>query len=669
MGIANISGNILTDSGSSLTGLVPYTGATTDVDLGVYKISSRSLITTGTTNGGVLLKQNSAITGEVDSQPYTAIKAFDTRYLYFDFGTATSYKRFRFDANGLTDATTITYTMPNASGTLALTSDIPSLTNYATLNTVQTFTAQKTFNADVFLNYGATIINADLGFQNSGFELGLNATTLTANRAVYLQDKAGTIALTSDLTGGTVTSVGLSSATSGVTIGSSPITTSGTITLTIATASGSQQGLLSSTDWTTFKNKQNALTNPVTGTGTSSYHAKFTGTSTIGNSMLTDNGTTLQSIGATRSNLYLKAASSSYYGQLAFTNGSNGSFGGISYNNSGQYMQFETNSSEWARLNSNGNFLIGTTSDNGSKLQVSGAATFSSSVTSGALFTNAANGTGGQEALRINNDNGYIGFFNTANSTRSGYLQGNTTDVTLATSPSTPLIFATANTEKMRITSSGNVGIGTTYSGRILNIGGNANPDMVLKSTVASGGAGSCAFYFGNSTNDSAGIINYDHASNYMNIFTNGAERMRITSGGYVLVGYTSNPSAAGLFQTTSAYVGILGTGLVYSLSGVLTSTNPSDLRLKDNVEDLGYGLKEILQLRPVKYNWKNDNANQGKQFGFIAQEVQEVMPELVTTFDTEDGERLGLEKEGIYAALVQAIKELKAEIDELKNK
>ena len=92
---------------------------------------------------------------------------------------------------------------------------------------------------------------------------------------------------------GTVTSVGLSSATSGVTIGSTPITTSGTITLAIATASGSGQGLLSSTDWTTFNNKQNALTNPVTGTGTTNYLPKFTGASTIGNSAITDDGTTV----------------------------------------------------------------------------------------------------------------------------------------------------------------------------------------------------------------------------------------------------------------------------------------------------------------------------------------------------------------------------------------
>jgi hypothetical protein len=80
---------------------------------------------------------------------------------------------------------------------------------------------------------------------------------------------------------GTVTSVGLSSATSGVTIGSTPITTSGTITLAIATASGSQNGLLSSTDWTTFNGKQNALTNPVTGTGTSGRVAFWNGTNSI----------------------------------------------------------------------------------------------------------------------------------------------------------------------------------------------------------------------------------------------------------------------------------------------------------------------------------------------------------------------------------------------------
>jgi hypothetical protein len=135
-----------------------------------------------------------------------------------------------------------------------------------------------------------------------------NSTTGVLNVPQYAPDLSGYVPTSRTLTingtaydlsanrswsVGTVTSVGLSSATIGVTIGSSPITTSGTITLAIATASGSQQGLLSSTDWTTFNNKQSALTNPVTGTGTTNYLPKFTGTSTIGNSQIFDNGTQL----------------------------------------------------------------------------------------------------------------------------------------------------------------------------------------------------------------------------------------------------------------------------------------------------------------------------------------------------------------------------------------
>ena len=60
--------------------------------------------------------------------------------------------------------------------------------------------------------------------------------------------------------------------------------------LSLGLASGSANGALSSTDWTTFNNKQNALTNPVTGTGTTNYLPKFTGTSTIGNSQIFDTG-------------------------------------------------------------------------------------------------------------------------------------------------------------------------------------------------------------------------------------------------------------------------------------------------------------------------------------------------------------------------------------------
>ena len=69
------------------------------------------------------------------------------------------------------------------------------------------------------------------------------------------------------------------------------LSTVATHTFNLPTASAVNRGALSSADWTTFNNKQNALTNPVTGTGDNNYISKFTSTgSTIGNSSLFDSG-------------------------------------------------------------------------------------------------------------------------------------------------------------------------------------------------------------------------------------------------------------------------------------------------------------------------------------------------------------------------------------------
>lgn len=174
-----------------------------------------------------------------------------------------------------------------------------------------------------------------------------NSTTGVLNVPQYAPDLSGYVPTSRTLTingtaydlsanrswsVGTVTSVGLSSATSGVTIGSTPITTSGTITLAIATASGSQQGLLSSTDWTTFNNKQNALTNPVTGTGTTNYLPKFTGASTIGNSIVYDDGAVgIGTLNATAIN------NASGLANLVVGNGGGASQGITIYTNSSTY--------------------------------------------------------------------------------------------------------------------------------------------------------------------------------------------------------------------------------------------------------------------------------------------------------------------------------------------
>ena len=225
----------------------------------------------------------------------------------------------------------ITLTTTGTSGAATLVSgalNIPNystdLSGYVTLGTTQTITAQKTFTTSggsdsvIITTTGAGFaldaikagngevirVNKTSGTGNAMTVIGGNfeapaivKTGGTSSQFLKADGSVDSNAYTTNT--GTVTSVGLSSATSGVTIGSTPITTSGTITLAIATASGSQNGLLSSTDWTTFNNKQNALTNPVTGTGVAGQVAYWTGTNSQAgsNNLFWDNAAVKLGIG------------------------------------------------------------------------------------------------------------------------------------------------------------------------------------------------------------------------------------------------------------------------------------------------------------------------------------------------------------------------------------
>jgi hypothetical protein len=208
--------------------------------------------------------------------------------------------------------------------------------------------------------------------------------------------------------------------------------------------------------------------------------------------------------------------------------------------------------------------------------------------------------------------------------------------------------------QNMVIDTTGNVGINTTSpNGRLKVVDSGSLSSLAIPFEFGSTNTAVSGWLFGVTNNGTTGIL------------------MGSRSGGAIIGAYgptnlTLNPDGG------TVTIGVLGTGTVFSNAGVLTNTNPSDERLKENIDDLEYGLTEILQLRPVTYNWINDTANQGKQFGFIAQEVQEIMPDLIKEFTiTEDEEevvRLGLDKEAIFVAMVNAIKELKAEIELLKQ-
>lgn len=235
---------------------------------------------------------------------------------------------------------------------------------------------------------------------------------------------------------GTVTSV----------TATSPLFSSGGATpnITIQQASGSQSGFLSSTDWTTFNNKQNALTNPVTGTGTTNYLAKFTGGTTIGNSQVFDNGTNV-GIGTASPAAKLDIAGGDLYVRT----------GGTIYSNtlspySGN-MTISLGGSGNNLIIFGGNVGIGTSSPN--------------------VRTEIA-GTEAIVALRVTTDNGGVSASNYSeiqladNGAIRSYWR-NVRDGSGATlfSYNDNLRFLASGTERMRITSGGNVLIGTTTSG------------------------------------------------------------------------------------------------------------------------------------------------------------------------------------------------------------
>jgi hypothetical protein len=172
-------------------------------------------------------------------------------------------------------------------------------------------------------------------------------------------------------------------------------------------------------------------------------------------------------------------------------------------------------------------------------------------------------------------------------------------------------------------------------------------------------------------TLDVAGAINLNKGSTGGAIYCNGNEALwfdgNTFSWGYQSqMNYFARPIAIG----TNDYTGYLLTvnGTAAKPGGGAWATW-SDIRLKDIHGNYEKGLKEIVLLQPVKYNYKKDNAcklpSDINYVGFVAQEVQKVFPEAVT--EGKDG-YLTLDENSINVAVINAIKELKAENDKLKT-
>ena len=122
--------------------------------------------------------------------------------------------------------------------------------------------------------------------------------------------------------------------------------------------------------------------------------------------------------------------------------------------------------------------------------------------------------------------------------------------------------------------------------------------------------------------------------------------------------------------KTTGALIVSGGLGVLNTINagGDVIAFASSDERLKDNIKPIENPLEVISQISGNTFDWNSEKQNiyNGKDYGVIAQEIQKVMPELV---DTRDSGYLAVKYDKIVPLLIESIKELKREIEELKSK
>jgi hypothetical protein len=412
----------------------------------------------------------------------------------------------------------------------------------------------------------------------------------------------------------------------------------------IQQSSGSQAGFLSSADWTTFNSKQNALTNPVTGTGTTNYLPKFTGASTLGDSVIQEVSGNIgiggspsgsykfEVTGSTKTSDTIRILTGANSTDISYAVGkematNNAAFFGWRYNGGSPYgfISVYGTAGKFSLMPDGGNVGIGTsdptylfhaytTSASNARIYLQGTTNF---------VTTQLGNTGGAFYMAIDSSTG--GGFGTEAYARLLYSTG-----------TYPMIFFTNGSERMRITSGGNLDF---------NFGNTAAAYIQINQAASQDG----------------GIVWKRNLGNRFQQTLNGSDGMQFYSYG---------------IGNTAFIVNYNGSASLY---GSLTQ-NASDKRLKRNIQNIPNALEKINSINGVTFTWDNEiyKTDRTNDVGIIAQEVQAILPEAVTLapFDTnEDGTSKSGENyltayyEKLIPLLIEGIKELSSKVSALENK
>jgi hypothetical protein len=385
--------------------------------------------------------------------------------------------------------------------------------------------------------------------------------------------------------------------------------------------------------------------------GTTNYIPKFTSSNTLGNSVIQESsnnigigisssGGKLEVNGVVRiyDNLYLTKSTSYIYGgdqsgRLVLANNTTNANITIFGINNGNNISLTTNASitfsagtgsaERMRVDSSGNLGLGTF---GPSYRVDVVRT-GSGIQDVLSLDNYFQNTGVVDGVRVN----IRGFRIEASSTYG--------------SADNKLTFGFGVNKDFTLTQSGNCGLGVTpsawwTSGKAIQVGTNSsfsdlNGDLHVTDN---------AFYNG---------------TNWIAITTNIASNYHQSAGAHVW--RTASSTTAG--NTISwTQVMNLTTGGNLTITGTLTEQ--SAIKYKENIVPIQDALGKVEQLKPVSYNKKGSET---KEIGLIAEDVFDVYPEFVLCDD--DGQPLGVHYSRLTAVLIESVKELKKEINQLKSK
>jgi hypothetical protein len=620
---------------------------------------------------------------------------------------------------------TYSYTLPGATGTLALTSD---LSGYVTLATSQTISGEKTFSAIRTNINGALVVKSGAAtgviiesFTANYLSLGVTSgvTTYTQNlifpassaNSYTFPSATGTLALTSalssylPLSGGTLT--GALSGTSATFSG-----------LVDVSKSGQAIRIYAITTDATYQQIQNTSGNIIVGNESSVGGVVFSGTTTysgiIGTASTKDFFIGTNSVqrlkidGSTGAATFSSSVTASGTKPQLYVSGNSSAGSGIHLTTA----LSGTNRRNWGIFTEeaiDGDFVIkcstaaGLSPDLGNaRLAISRDGNVGIGTTSPAskLHVFSANGTTYASTAQLRVDGGGVN----NNYAQIIFSDSALSDGKISYYPASVeadrffSISARTTESDFIIRGDGKVGIGTTSPGFILDVQQAQAITRVLSTTGTNSSSTRWSntggsLYVGIDQSASGALLTGD--SSYAGVIartgayplqfgTNDVVRMTISSDGTITLGNTSSSAIAvmtfgGGFanQTTlDANTRFQGPNNSVTAAKCYAWNTYSDQRIKEDILPLSYGLNEILQLKPVSYNQYDseiiDDTLVLKEtykatIGLIAQEVNNSIPESVAVGN--DTELWGLDYTKLIPVLVKAIQELSEKIKILENK